>query len=192
MNKREIINWLECKKDNALVANETYYDEAGWQEEEKLLRETDFFTMTNKMQQFLEKAVQTWDDWAALQAGNPLMQINRGYCYFLRELRSVSKEPNGVSKCLRKNAIQFQSGRFDELFNERKDTHNKIAGSYQKVIDAVLKSRSAKEAMEFIASLGFDLAEIARDLAPTVSGLEIDTTYLFPEKVNKDERQNAA
>lgn len=192
MNKREIISWLEYKRNHALKAAKAHYEKIKQQEEEKILQDTDFFTMANKMQQFLEKAVQAWDDWTILQSGHPTMQIDRGYCYFIRELRMIVKDSDGASKYLEKHAINFRYGRFDEIFDEEMDAANKTLQSYQKVIDAVSRSRSSKEAMEFVVSLGFDLAEIEQDMVPTASRLEIETVYLFPEKANKDEKKNAA
>ena len=191
MNKREIISWLEHKKDVALDTNRTHYEEIKRQEAEKILQDTDFSTMANKMQQFLEKAIRIWDAWEHSYGGHPTMKINIGYNNFLRELHSMTKEPDGVSKYLHQFILQFQSGRFDEIWNERREANCKIGESYQKVIDAVLKSRSAKEAMEFVASLGFDLAEIEQDLAPTASRMGRGPVGLVPEKTNKNEGQKA-
>ena len=78
-----------------------------------------------------------------------------------------------------------------QLKQEQGITAEKINDSYKKVITAVSYSRSSKEAMELVANLGFNLAEMEDQLSPTSTSLQIDPVYLFPAK-NETEKQAAA
>ena len=191
MNKRELVNWLENKKQEVLRANDAYYEETIKKEQERLLQERKFYEMAQKVQQCLNQAVQIWSDWKRANDDNNNMRIDLGYCDVTRSLYSLTRSEDEVAKRLQWGAIDFCSEYIMQLKQEQGITAEKINDSYKKVITAVSYSRSSKEAMELVANLGFNLAEMEDQLSPTSTSLQIDPVYLFPAK-NETEKQAAA
>lgn len=191
MNKRELMNWLENKKQEVLRANDTYYEETIQKEQEQLLQERKFYEMAEKIQQCLNQAVQVWSDWKRANDDNKDMRIDLGYCDVTRSLYSLTRSEDKVAKRLQRGAIEFCSEQIMQLRQEQGVTAEKISDSYKKVITAVSYSRSSREAMELVANLGFNLAEIEAQLSPTTSSLRIDPVYLFPAKEEREEQAAA-
>ena len=114
-----------------------------------------------------------------------------GYCDVTRSLYSLTRSEVKVAKRLQRGAIEFCSEQIMQLRQEQGVTAEKISDSYKKVITAVSYSRSSREAMELVANLGFNLAEIEAQLSPTTSSLRIDPVYLFPAKEEREEQAAA-
>ena len=100
MNKRELVNWLENKKQEVLRANDAYYEETIKKEQERLLQERKFYEMAQKVQQCLNQAVQIWSDWKRANDDNKNMRIDLGYNDVTRSLYSLTRSEDEVAKRL--------------------------------------------------------------------------------------------
>lgn len=179
MTKRELIQWLENKKQMTIRNME---NEAQKQEQDLLegvLKPAGFYEMADQVQELIHKAWGLWKDWKADHETDELRFSAYSYCSFEYHLKPLVQIEEPLSEYIAKYNIELKSDEAEKLKKEAKQTTSKISQAYNRVINAVYASKSAKEAKAYVESLGFDLSELENPPAPDGKVEKIDTSYLF-------------
>ena len=173
MTKRQLIKWLEAKREEAIgeVCSQatdtlnTYYTDRNT----KIELEETASEIANLMKQVSDK-VDAFK--AKVKASYPDADISGGY------YGSVTYKLNNlISK------YEIRDGLLKEFEDKRTPlVKSIIARNYANVIANVQNMKNAKLAMEYLTGLGFDLTSlIEEDKNPVTTALavEVDTRFLF-------------
>lgn len=183
MTKRQLIKWLEAKREEAIgeVCSQatdtlnTYYTDRNT----KIELEETASEIANLMKQVSDK-VDAFK--AKVKASYPDADISRGYygsvTYKLNNLISKYEIRDGLLK-------EFEDKRTPLVKSNiarKNDLISGIKSNYANVIANVQNMKNAKLAMEYLTGLGFDLTSlIEEDKNPVTTALavEVDTRFLF-------------
>ena len=83
---------------------------------------------------------------------------------------------------MEKNDVDISQELFQNLRQEKGKKIENIGRTYDRVINMVYSAKNAKEALEYLGKLGFDLSELETSLFSLSEAQTIDTSYLFPDK----------
>lgn len=183
MTKRQLIKWLEAKREEAIgeVCSQatdtlnTYYTDRNT----KIELEETASEIANLMKQASDK-VDAFK--AKVKASYPDADISGGYygsvTYKLNNLISKYEIRDGLLK-------EFEDMRtplVKSIIARKNDLISGIKSNYANVIANVQNMKNAKLAMEYLTGLGFDLTSlIEEDKNPVTTALavEVDTRFLF-------------
>lgn len=183
MTKRQLIKWLEAKREEAIgeVCSQatdtlnTYYTDRNT----KIELEETASEIANLMKQASDK-VDAFK--AKVKASYPDADISGGYygsvTYKLNNLISKYEIRDGLLK-------EFEDKRthlVKSIIARKNDLISGIKSNYANVIANVQNMKNAKLAMEYLTGLGFDLTSlIEEDKNPVTTALavEVDTRFLF-------------
>lgn len=183
MTKRQLIKWLEAKREEAIgeVCSQatdtlnTYYTDRNT----KIELEETASEIANLMKQVSDK-VDAFK--AKVKASYPDADISGGYygsvTYKLNNLISKYEIRDGLLK-------KFEDKRtplVKSIIARKNDLISGIKSNYANVIANVQNMKNAKLAMEYLTGLGFDLTSlIEEDKNPVTTALavEVDTRFLF-------------
>lgn len=183
MTKRQLIKWLEAKREEAIgeVCSQatdtlnTYYTDRNT----KIELEETASEIANLMKQASDK-VDAFK--AKVKASYPDADISGGYyesvTYKLNNLISKYEIRDGLLK-------EFEDKRtplVESIIARKNDLISGIKSNYANVIANVQNMKNAKLAMEYLTGLGFDLTSlIEEDKNPVTTALavEVDTRFLF-------------
>lgn len=183
MTKRQLIKWLEAKREEAIgeVCSQatdtlnTYYTDRNT----KIELEETASEIANLMKQVSDK-VDAFK--AKVKASYPDADISGGYygsvTYKLNNLISKYEIRDGLLK-------EFEDKRtplIKSIIARKNDLISGIKSNYANVIANVQNMKNAKLAMEYLTGLGFDLTSlIEEDKNPVTTALavEVDTRFLF-------------
>lgn len=183
MTKRQLIKWLEAKREEAIgeVCSQatdtlnTYYTDRNT----KIELEETASEIANLMKQASDK-VDAFK--AKVKASYPDADISGGYygsvTYKLNNLISKYEIRDGLLK----EFEDKQTPLVKSIIARKNDLISGIKSNYANVIANVQNMKNAKLAMEYLKNLGFDLSELVKaDENPVTTALsvEVDTRFLF-------------
>lgn len=195
MTKRDLVKWLEKKKPEAIEKADKARREAIDAAEEEGYKELgldDFLDdAIPHLQKFIEKYGEFVDKVNAID-GYSMSRYNWRYGY--NEFVSYF----GDAKTIRKNvaeSIRLETEQYRKVREQANSSRNKVEATYNTVIETVKNLPTAKDGLEYLKKLGFDVSEIEpaekkKQLPATIS-VNVDVKYLLLEKKEKeDENQN--
>lgn len=189
MTKRDLIKWAE-KEQAAAVAKakeeaqkqineikEFYYDELGVNK------------FVNSVVPYFEKAFEEYTRFFDSINDTKLVKISKynyrlGY-YTIQTLTEKSTVKDSLIE-----AMKFDSNHeMTSKVNKVKSTINQVDFTYSTVIETLRNLPTAKDGLEYLTKLGFDVAKIApekqRKQLPATISVNVDTRYLILN--NKDQ-----
>jgi hypothetical protein len=179
MKKKEITEWLESRKEQALhkcwedcekqkrAYLDAYFEESG-------LRKT-----AGQIQELLEQAIRLWSDWRQTQeTGEHLSFSETNYLRLERQLDSYVFKEEAVYEHLLNREISLHTEDFDQLTASRREMEKNISQNYSWLIRAVSGMKNVAEAVTYLEKLGFDLSDLDEERAMA----EIDPAYFFPQQ----------
>ena len=182
MTKKDIVTWLESRKD-MLISEQ--YAELHVQEDKirrDILEPLGFYEVTAQLQKHLMQAWKLWLEWVGKQ-DHPSVKVNTSnYRSFYRAMEHLLVGGCELPELMEKNDVDISQELFQNLRQEKGKKIENIARTYDRVINMVYSAKNAKEALEYLGKLGFDLSELETSLFSLSEAQTIDTSYLFPDK----------
>ena len=192
MTKRDLVKWLEKKKSEAIAKAKRAEDEAITAAKELEYKNIGFDDFLDDalpcLQEFIEKygkfidKVKTFD-------GMTMSQYNwkYGYSDFVARFSDRQDVRRNMEEVIRIDTERYRKTRDDANYNRRK-----VEMTYNTVIETVKNLPTAKDGLEYLKKLGFDVSEIEpaekkKQLPATIS-VNVDTRYLLLDKENEDDR----
>ena len=191
MTKRDLVKWLEKKKSEAIAKAKRAEDEAITAAKELEYKNIGFDDFLDDalpcLQEFIEKygkfidKVKTFD-------GMTMSQYNwkYGYSDFVARFSDRQDVRRNMEEVIRIDTERYRKTRDDANYNRRK-----VEMTYNTVIETVKNLPTAKDGLEYLKKLGFDVSEIEpaekkKQLPATIS-VNVDTRYLLLDKEKEDE-----
>jgi len=190
MTKRDLVKWLEKKKPEAIAKAERAKDEAitaAKELEYKTIGFDDFLDDALPcLQEFIEKygkfidKVKTFD-------GMSMSKYNWkfGYGDFVARFSNRQDVRMNMEEAIHIDTERYRKTRDDAYSNRRK-----VESTYNTVIETVKNLPTAKDGIEYLKKLGFDISEIQpverkKQLPATIS-VNVDVKYLLLNKEKED------
>lgn len=190
MTKRDLVKWLEKKKTEAIAKAERAKDEAitaAKELEYKTIGFDDFLDDALPcLQEFIEKygkfidKVKTFD-------GMSMSKYNWkfGYGDFVARFSNRQDVRMNMEEAIHIDTERYRKTRDDVYSNRRK-----VESTYNTVIETVKNLPTAKDGIEYLKKLGFDISEIQpvaqkKQLPATIS-VNVDVKYLLLSKEKED------
>lgn len=194
MTKRDLIKWLESKGHQAEIqaekdrlarissAKEIEYKDIGLDE---------FIDVADSiMQKFLgqyEEFIEKVNTNAIKGIGMSRYQWNYGYNDMLVKFGDKKKVREEISNIIRIDTERFKAER--DAANEYK---RNVVHTYNTVIETVKNLPTAKDGIEYLKKLGFDISEIEpaekKKQLPATINVNVDVKYLLLNKERNDDR----
>lgn len=190
MTKRDLVKWLEKKKPEAIAKAERAKDEAITAAKELEYKNIGFDDFLDDalpcLQEFIEKygkfidKVKTFD-------GMTMSQYNwkYGYSDFVARFSNRQDVRRNMEEVIHIDTERYRKTRDDANYNRRK-----VELTYNTVIETVKNLPTAKDGLEYLKKLGFDVLEIEpaekkKQLPATIS-VNVDVKYLLLNKEKED------
>lgn len=190
MTKRDLVKWLEKKKPEAIAKAERAKDEAITAAKELEYKNIGFDDFLDDalpcLQEFIEKygkfidKVKTFD-------GMTMSQYNwkYGYSDFVARFSNRQDVRRNMEEVIHIDTERYRKTRDDANYNRRK-----VELTYNTVIETVKNLPTAKDGLEYLKKLGFDVSEIEpaekkKQLPATIS-VNVDVKYLLLNKEKED------
>ena len=191
MTKRDLVKWLEKKKPEAIDKAERARDEiitAAKELEYKTIGFDDFLDEALPcLQEFIEKYGKFIDKVKTFN-GMSMSKYNWKYGYndFVARFGDRQDVRRNMEEAISIDTERYRKTRDDANFNRRK-----VESTYNTVIETVKNLPTAKDGIEYLKKLGFDISEIQpaeqkKQLPATIS-VNVDVKYLLLNK----EKENA-
>lgn len=171
MTKRELVQWLKLKKEQVLSEVEAESQKKEEAVIEQKLKSLGFYQMTEQVQSHLNQAWELWSKWKDKHCGEKLTIFSR-YTGFEHQISGLFREKTPIKELMERD-IHLRRDEQEAIDEERRNNIIKSADSYCAVINNVSACKNAKEAENYVKSLGFDLAETKNQTK------NVDTAYLF-------------
>ena len=184
MNKRELVKWLEKEKESALVvAKETkakMIDRAEQKEYDAI--ELDKFI--DEILSSYEDMIKHFDDLmerARKRDGVTVSKYHWKLSY--NQMLIYTSNPEDTLKHYIKEMINIDSVEYNTARREAIKYYNSVEQTYDDVIQTVKNLPTAKDGLEYLKKLGFDIKSIMpmeqkKQLPATIS-VNVDTRYLI-------------
>jgi hypothetical protein len=190
MTKRDLVKWLEKKKPEAIAKAERARDEAIAAAKEFEYKNIGFDDFLDDalpcLQEFIEKygkfidKVKTFD-------GMSMSRYNWkfGYSDFVARFSDRQDIRMNMEEAIHIDTERYRKIRDDAYLNRRK-----VESTYNTVIETVKNLPTAKDGIEYLKKLGFDISEIQpverkKQLPATIS-VNVDVKYLLLNKEKED------
>ena len=194
MTKRDLVKWLEKKKPEAIAkakmagekviadTKELEYKELGFDE---FLEDAvpDIQRFIKKYGEFIDK-VNEFDGIAMSK-----YSWHYGYSNFIAHFGDVATIRKNIEEVIHLDTERYRKARDDAYSNRRA-----VESTYNTVIETVKNLPTAKDGLEYLKKLGFDVSEIEpaekkKQLPATIS-VNVDVKYLLLEE-KKDEDKDS-
>ena len=192
MTKRDLVKWLEKKKPEAIekaVKSRNEAIDAAKELEYKELGLDDFLDdAIPHLQKFIEKYGKFVDKVNALD-GYSMSRYNWHYGY--NEFVSYFGDANNIRKNVAE-CIRLDTERYRKVRDQANSSRNKVEATYNTVIETVKNLPTAKDGLEYLKKLGFDVSEIEpaekkKQLPATIS-VNVDVKYLLLDNKENGEK----
>lgn len=171
MTKRDLVKWLEKKKPEAIEKADKAREKAITTAKELEYKEIGF-------DEFLEDAIPH------------LQRFIKKYGDFISRFGDIATIRKNIEEILRLDTERYRKARDDANSNRRA-----VESTYNTVIETIKNLPTAKDGLEYLKKLGFDVSEIEpaekkKQLPATIS-VNVDVKYLLLDnKEKEDENQN--
>lgn len=194
MTKRDLVKWLEKKKPEAIAKAEKAREKAIADAKELEYKEIGFDEFLEDaiphLQRFIKKYGEFIDKVNALD-GYSISRYhwNYGYNDFVSRFGDIATIRKNIEEVMRLDTERYRKARDDANSNRRS-----VELTYNTVIETVKNLPTAKDGLEYLKKLGFDVseiqpAEVKKQLPATIS-VNVDVKYLLLEE-KKDEDKDS-
>lgn len=190
MTKRDLVKWLEKKKPEAIAKAEKAREKAIADAKELEYKEIGFDEFLEdaipNIQKFIKKYGEFIDKVNALD-GYSMSKYNWHYGYhdFVARFGDIATIRKNIEEVIHLDTERFRKARDNANFNRRA-----VESTYNTVIETVKNLPTAKDGLEYLKKLGFDISEIEpaekkKQLPATIS-VNVDVKYLLLNKEKED------
>lgn len=184
MTKRELVKWLEAKRERTLSELTSKYSKAVKELKSQVIVESGLPAVAEQMETLIDQAMELWSEWKGQQSEADGIRFKR-YSYFLGNIGKYTSSKEATLRQLVDEEFVVWSPNMARLENEYKATREKTRCNYDNVIAVVNSIPKSKQATEYLEGLGFDLMEIEPPKKPvTALTVKIDKSYLFLQKAS--------
>jgi hypothetical protein len=182
MTKREILRWLESKRNRTLSELSEKYHIADNELKNCVISATGLPAVAEKMEALIEEAMNLYNNWKKENSEFDGLDYNK-YSRASANLNEFISSKGAALKQITYHDISINTAEMLRLETEYKETRQKIHANYANVMAVVDSIHKAKDAVAYLKELGFDLTEIEAPKEPvTALAVKIDTSYLFLKK----------
>lgn len=183
MTKKDLIKWVEAKRNEVVAkANE---EENTLQTElyQKHLNAMGVDDFINKITPIFDQLLKEYDQFFEKIDNMEDVSISRygysGCCYRrVEEMTDKRKAKNNIT-----DVIHFGNGHaFKQEARKLQEETKKVSATYETVIQTVKNLPTAKDGIEYLKKLGFNVAEIQpvqQKQLPATLGTNVDIRYLM-------------
>jgi len=185
MTKRDIIKWLEQKREEARENARQQYEEAMKQHNERLYKKIGLKALTDEIEGHLTAAYDAYAKWRKEQAES--IMVTDYYTSSVGNSLSGPLNENGkVYGRMIKYDIRDETSERVALRKKYSEIEGGINRNYNDLILAVKNIKNAKAAGDYLKEVGFDVTNIeVKEEACTAIAANIDTRYLFIQPVER-------
>lgn len=179
MTKRELLKWLEWKRETTLQQVQSQYQDQYKILKEKAVPKMGLPDIADKIESHMDAVHKLWMEWKERNADTEGLSFKR-YYNLEGTLSNLRASKGDTLKYIIDNEIKIVTLEMAQRESAYKQMREKIKANYANVIAAVESMGKAKDAAEYLVKLGFDLTEL-RSPKQKVTALtvRIDTSYLF-------------
>ena len=190
MTKRDLVKWLEKKKPEAIAKAEKAKDEAITAAKELEYKDIGFDDFLDDalpcLQEFIKKYGKFIDK---VKTFNGMSMSKYNWKYGYNDFVARFGDRQDVRRNM-EEAISIDTERYRKTKNEAYYNRRKVELTYETVIDTVKNLPTAKDGLEYLKKLGFDISEIQpiehkKQLPATIS-VNVDVKYLLLNKEKED------
>lgn len=175
MTKRELVKWLEDKREEALANAAEQYRAAVKLHNESLYTKIELEKIAEAVRMHLENAHEEYTRWKEKHKED--VSIPSYYNGVGSQLTSMLN--NGIKALMIDRDIDDDTDERKALSKQYDEVKSKINDNYINVIANVQSLKTAKLACEYLESLGFDITKISEKKECTALAVDVDTRYLF-------------
>lgn len=189
MTKRDLVKWLERKQSEAYDTASEYADKKIDEIKESFYKDLGLDEFVNTVVPIFEKAFAEYEKFYKKIDDIDGVSISkygfrRGY-YDIQDLTDASKVRLSIIECL-----NYLNHPVFTKINEARNECKMVNHTYSTVIETVKNLPTAKDGIEYLKKLGFDVSEIQpaeqkKQLPATIS-VNVDVKYLLLNKEKED------
>lgn len=190
MTKRDLVKWLEKKKPEAIAKAEKARCEAISAAKEIEYKEIGFDEFLDDALPCLKQFIDKYGDFIQkvnIFDGMSMSKYNWkfGYNDFVSRYSDRATVRENMEE-----SIRIDTERYKKVRDEANSARRKVEATYNTVIETVKNLPTAKDGLEYLKKLGFDVSEIEpaekkKQLPATIS-VNVDVRYLLLEKEKND------
>lgn len=190
MTKRDLIKWLEKKKPEAIAKAEKAKNEAIDVAKELEYKEIGFDEFLEDAIPHLQRFIKKYGEF--IDKANKFDGIivskynwNYGYNEFVARFGDIK-----TIRAKMKDSIRLDTKRYNKTKESAYSYRRNVESTYITVIETVKNLPTAKDGLEYLKKLGFDVSEIEpaekkKQLPATIS-VNVDVRYLLLNKEKED------
>lgn len=191
MTKRDLVKWLEKKKPEAIAKADKAREKAILDAKELEYKEIGFDEFLEDaiphLQRFIKKYGEFIDKVNALD-GYSMSRYNWHYGYndFVSRFGDIATIRKNIEEVIHLDTERYRKVKEDAYSNRRE-----VESTYNTVIETVKNLPTAKDGLEYLKKLGFDVSEIEpaekkKQLPATIS-VNVDVKYLLLDNKESEE-----
>lgn len=190
MTKRELVKWLEKKKPEAIAKAERAKEKAITDAKELEYKEIGFDEFLEDAIPHLQRFIQKYGEFIDKVNGSEVNGIriskyswHYGYNELVANYGDIKTIRTNIAECIRIDTERYRKARDNANSDKRA-----VESTYWTVIETVKNLPTAKDGIEYLKKLGFDISEIQptvkkKQLPATIS-VNVDVKYLLLEEKN--------
>lgn len=190
MTKRDLVKWLERKQSEAIAkankAREKAIDDAKELEYKEIGFDEFLESAIPHLQRFIKKYGEFIDKVNEVD-GIKMSKYNWHYGYneLVTKYGDIKTIRTNIAECIRLDTERYRKARDNANSNKQA-----VESTYYTVIETVKNLPTAKDGLEYLKKLGFDISEIQpieqkKQLPATIS-VNVDVKYLLLNKEKED------
>lgn len=182
MTKRELLKWLEAKRNRTLMELSSKYNKANAELVNQAIVDSGLPPVADQMEALIDQVLALWSGWKEQRTDSDEFSFKR-YSHVAGNLSKYSNAKGAALRVLACDEFTVQTTAMVKLENEYQATREKTTNNYDNVIAVVESMPKAAMATAYLKELGFDLTEIEPPKQPvTALTVKIDRNYLFLKK----------
>lgn len=181
MTKREILKFLEIKRNEKLSSIHSDYKTLRGQLMQKAYTDLELNTLAGQIQPLLSDACRLWNDWVKKNENLDYVSIHHSTYNMSGLLNRYTAYDGATLVNLVKDDINVEPDEVKNAYQEYKANRDCVMNTYTTVYVTVQEMKNAKQAAVYLNELGFDLSEIGKPAEPEQTALmvPVDTRFLF-------------
>ena len=182
MNKRELVKWLEKEKEAALAVAKKRQNKVIEDAENKEFDSIDLDKFIEEMIASYEDIIRHFDQLIDKCKGKRITVSKYHWKISYYNMVELSQHPNKLTSYI-KEMINVDTEDYNTARREAIKYYNSVEKTYDDVIQTVKNLPTAKDGLEYLNKLGFDIKSIMpleqkKQLPATIS-VNVDTRYLI-------------
>lgn len=190
MTKRDLVKWLEKKKIEAIVKAEKTKNEAIEAAKELEYKDIGFDEFLENSVPHLQRFIKNYGEYIEkVNAVDGISMSKYNWNYGYHEFVAKFGDIKTIRKMM-KDSIHLDTKRYNKTREDAYSYRRNVESTYNTVIETVKNLPTAKDGIEYLKKLGFDISEIQpvaqkKQLPATIS-VNVDVKYLLLNKEKED------